>query len=289
MGTTLVELGKYDFNELPTTGFYEILGKRGTGKTTWAQFILHESPMKKIGMFAVMAGSETVRKAWSHLVPATHIYDADVSALERLKERQNALIRKYTKADEPFPEELHVTLILDDVASNKSIMRSNTLSYLASNSRHLHMRIFILAQYHCQIISEVRNQFDMIFILSTSDTKTINRIHAEYCSSLPLHVFKGTLAFVTDAHGLLVLDNRVSSTDISKVCFHAVIDPYPPTLTRLGHPIQWEFFDEFYSDPDAVRPNDLYANEWKKKYDDVSRSKTIFHKSDTVIIRKSEK
>lgn len=287
MGTSLVELAKYNFENLPLTGFYEVLGKRGTGKTTWIQYILTQAPMKSDGVFVVMVGSETVRKNWEDLIPSTHIHDACVNTLEHIKNRQNDLIRQFSKANLPFPDSLHVTLVLDDIASNKEIMRSRTIAYLASNSRHLHMRIFILAQYHCQIVSEVRNQFDMIFLLSTSDTKTINRIHAEYCSSLLLHVFKGAIAFVTDNHGLLILDNRLSSSDISKICFHAVIDPYPPARERLGHVDQWKFCSDFYSDPDDDRPTECHAADWKKKYEEIGRCKTIVHKSNVVIIRKA--
>ena len=153
MPSELVDIRTYDWTTLPACGFFEVLGKRGTGKTSWTQYILQFSPLKTTGSFVVMAGSETAKSSWATLVPPLFVHHPTIERLEKIKSVQNALVREHTRAGTPFPPHNMLTLVLDDVSSNKQIMRSPILAYLASNSRHLQMSIFILAQYHCQIVA----------------------------------------------------------------------------------------------------------------------------------------
>ena len=129
------------------------------------------------------------------------------------------------------------------------------------------MSVFILAQYHCQIVTEVRNQFDIVFMLSTSDKKSIVRIHSEYCSCVDLRMFKYILSYVTQGFGLLVIDNQSTSLSIDDVCFHSKIQTYPPTIDRLGSNEMWEFGEDHFCDEDQSRPGEEDAEEWVKTKD----------------------
>ena len=263
MLTELVDVRPYDWTSLPACGFFEVLGKRGTGKTTWAQFILQSSPTRSSGIFIVMAGSETAKRSWSEIVHPIFVVDASTRYLETLRDTQNEKVRQHRKQGTEFPDAMRVTLVLDDVSFHKKLMRSQILAYLASNSRHLQMSVFILAQYHCQIVTEVRNQFDMVFMLNTSDKKSIDRVHAEFCSSVDLRIFRHVLAFTTRDFGLLVIDNQATSGDISDTCFHGKMPSYPPPLERLGAPDAWQYGDGHYCD-DEQRPSEENAEEWQR-------------------------
>jgi hypothetical protein len=268
MFTELVDVNAYNWDTLPACGFFEVLGKRGTGKTTWSQYILQSSPTRNTGNFIVMAGSETAKSSWSKIVHPIFVVDPDLKYLENLRDTQNAIVRKYQKSGETFPSDRKITLVLDDVSSNKKLMRSQILSYLASNSRHLEMSIFVLAQYHCQIVTEVRNQFDQVFMLSTSDTKSIVRIHAEYCSGVDFRIFKHVLGHVTQDHGMLIIDNQATSTQIDSICFYATMDTYPPPLVRLGPEDVWDFGEDYYCDEHATRPDAAMADAWQQSQEE---------------------
>lgn len=268
MFTELVDVNTYNWDTLPACGFFEVLGKRGTGKTTWTQYILQYSPTRKTGNFIVMAGSETAKSSWSKIVHPIFVVDPDLKYLENLRDTQNTIVRKYQKSGEAFPPDRKITLVLDDVSSNKKLMRSQILSYLASNSRHLEMSIFVLAQYHCQIVTEVRNQFDQVFMLSTSDTKSIVRIHAEYCSGVDLRIFKHVLGHVTQDHGMLIIDNQATNTQIGSICFYATMDTYPPPLVRLGPEDVWDFGEDYYCDEHATRPDAAMADAWQQSQEE---------------------
>jgi CO dehydrogenase nickel-insertion accessory protein CooC1 len=264
MLTELVDISSFRWDMLPDCGFFEILGKRGTGKTTWTQYILQHSRFRDTGLFIVVAGSEIAKRSWANIVHPIFIVDPAISYLEELMKTQNNMVRMYEQSTDPFPENKHVTLIFDDVSSNKKLMRSQVMSYLASNSRHMQMSIFILAQYHCQIVAEVRNQFDNIMVLSTADTKSITRLHAEYCSCIENRMFKIVMSTTTKDYGMLVIDNQARNMELNTVCFYSRLTNYPPTLNRLGHVDTWSFGDVHYLDQYKERPTEAHANDWEK-------------------------
>lgn len=288
MLTELVDIAPYDWSRLPPCGFFEVLGKRGTGKTSWTQYITQFSPTRNTGNFIVVGGSETAKASWSKIVHPIFVYDPDISQLESLRDTQNEVVRRCQKNGEMIPPDRHVTIILDDVSSNKQLMRSQILAYLASNSRHLQMSIFVLVQYHCQVVSEVRNQFDTVFMLSTSDRRSIERVHSEYCSIVDLRVFKHVLGHVTKDFGMLVIDNQSTDTAINTVCFHATMDPYPPLLERLGSPNVWGFGDNHYGDPEDPRPDHATAQEWKQcQVQEAGNRHVVTDRKGKLIIRKT--
>jgi len=284
----LVNIHPYDWSALPACGFFEVLGKRGTGKTSWTQHILQFSPLKPTGAFVVIAGSETAKDSWSKIVPSLFVNDPDLVQLERIKSIQNSHVRAAQKSGTPFPPECQLTLVFDDVSSNKKLMRSPILAYLASNSRHLQMSIFILAQYHCQIVAEVRNQFDLVFLLNTADRKSINRLHAEYCSPIDRRIFGHLLSHCTQNYGMLIIDNQTTSPDVESICFYATQDPYPPILERLGPGTFWEFDDNHYCDEETLRPDRETADAWQVEQE-THPNHRVTDRQGTLTIRKTAK
>jgi hypothetical protein len=280
---SVVDLVDFDFSSLPTTGFFEVVGKRGTGKTTWIQHILQSSPMRNNGLFVVIAGSEMVKISWSKIIHPMYIIEGSsgIQYLETLKQHQNSCIREFGN---DYPDSFHVTIIFDDVAADKRLMNSSVLKYLASNSRHLHMSIYILAQYHMQIVKEVRQQFDYVFILNTSDRRTMKNIHDEFCSNVDMHLFTPVLAFATKNFGLLVINNRVNSPSISDVCSYATMD-YPPTydVYKLGSDELWNYANSQFVSPQAERPSIVQADAWQTSthhiVEDSRHGKIIIRKS----------
>ena len=142
MKESSLEIQQVSYDTIPYNGFIELVGKRGSGKSSWARYICSQLPDCKEGIFIVMTTSESVKSFWSTCIPALFIVEPSVSYLASLKERQNKLISHFMDRGLPFPRSLHVTLILDDCASIRSLMRSPELSWLASNGRHIQLPSF---------------------------------------------------------------------------------------------------------------------------------------------------
>ena len=260
--TENIDVCEFSFSSLPETGFYEVLGKRGTGKTTWTKYMLQFSKYAQSGIHIVMCGSETIKESWQEVIHPMYIQDASIQYLEKLRDDRNNVVKKRKKTNGLSDSE-HVTLILDDVASNKKIMRSAVLTYLACNSRHLHMSIFILAQYHCQIPTEVRNQNDYVFMLATSDRKSIKRIYEEYASCTNERIFRALLTFCTSDHGLFIINNQTSGNDLSTICGTSKISDFENLeFVKLGSEELWNFADAMYIDVDTIVPTVEDAEHW---------------------------
>jgi len=248
--TNIIDIPSYDFRKMKENGFFLVLGKRGTGKSTYTSYALQFSRYRTTGVFTVMCGNVSVKQSWSNVIPKLFCVDPNVEYFTRLRNEQEKQVAKY--GEHNLPDKHKVTLILDDIASNKSIMRSKELMSLASDSRHLGITMFLLAQYIFQAPSEIRSQFDTIFALSTSNCRNITTIHNEFVGSVPIRVFRRVLEAVTDDYGLLVIDNNRNGS-IEKVCSYARIPNFPPELERLGAPDLWEYSRTHYLNIDKLR------------------------------------
>ena len=79
------EVHEFNIKDIPYNGFIQILGKRGTGKTSWAKHICANLEDNGEGIFIVMAGSEKVKESWAEMVPKLFIVDPNEAYLEKIK------------------------------------------------------------------------------------------------------------------------------------------------------------------------------------------------------------
>ena len=240
------EIHEFDIKSLPCNGFIQIIGKRGTGKTSWAKHICSNLEDSKNGIFIVMAGSEKVKESWSEYIPGLFVLDPSEMYLEKIKNIQNKNIKMFLSRKEEFPQDLHITLIMDDCSSNKAIIRSKIMAWFGSNGRHIELRVILLTQYLNQIIPELRCQFDVVVILATSNKKNVTKFHEEFVGCGNLRTFHTILNIMTEDNGALIVDNRTNPSSLSSCCFYGKINPWPIPAKRLGHPTTWEFNDKHF-------------------------------------------
>jgi hypothetical protein len=247
MNSHTVDVQPFDYNSIPRDGLIQISGKRGSGKTSWCRYILSKLSDKHEGLFVVMTPSAKVKASWCDMVPRLYIVEPSIEYLELLRDTQNAHIQCCDQLGIPFPSALHVTLILDDCASIRKLMASPIMAWLASNGRHLHLRMIVTVQYFNQLTAEVRTQFDVVFVLATSNRRNITKLHEELVGCGDVRLFRHVVASMTLNRGALVIDNNKNSADINDCCFHAKATSLMPAV-RLGAPKLWDFSDTHYYD-----------------------------------------
>ena len=240
----VVDVKPIDFKIIPSTSYIIILGKRGTGKSTWARHLMNNMQVARGGMVVVMAGSERVKQSWGEHVPPLFVVDVSVDYLVNLIKQRNAIVRKYE--GKPFPPAQRMVLVMDDTSSNKAFMKSKPMLYLASNSRHLEMIVILLAQYLVQIVSEIRSQPDFVLTLNTSSLVAMRKLNEEFVASETLRIFRSVMTAVTSTpYSCFIIDNRVNAVKLDDHCYYGKM-PWPLEDVRLGSPAAWDFSRKHY-------------------------------------------
>lgn len=250
---TVVDIQPWSYGLMPEHGFHIFVGRRGRGKTTFARYTAMYDRNRDTGMFVVMVGSNKVRASWSDIVPRLFIVDISLSYLERMFREQDARIAAYDDMGRTLPKKYHITLILDDVGSTGTFMRSKIMRHLASKGRQAYFTVYLLLQKLLQAPTDVRSQADCVFALATSSKKNITALHSEFCSGVPLREFRAVMSSATENFRSLVIMNGAGSDDISKVCYCASISPYPPKWYKVGSDEQWAYSKSHYLDLDRLR------------------------------------
>ena len=246
-------LHDFDFekNLKGKNGFYMILGKRNTGKTTWCRYINQFIPASIEGIVVLITMNERIKQSWSKYIPKLFIFqpeDADI--LSKVEKCMNNAIKSIErKSKSSNTDRLRLTFILDDVGHETKVMNHNGLKGLAAMGRHINITVFILAQFIYQVPPRVRSQFEYIFMLSTICKKNIKAVQTEYCSHFELSSFKKILEACTQNYGLLVINTGSKSS--TQTLYHAKIKDYPVSAYRMGCEAQWKISNAIYKEDDT--------------------------------------
>ena len=249
----VVDILPFDFENVPDNGFHLVVGKRGQGKSFLTKYLASHWPYRNEGICIVIAGSANVKADWSSCVAPLYIHDINEDIVQNLIEDQNRLVQKYKDLKVPFPNHHKKLLVIDDAASDVKFMKSAAFRYLASNSRHLQLTVYTLAQYLRQIICEIRMQFDNIFSLATSNRRNISILNDEFASMVDNRIFRSVLSAGTERYGAICINNRTASDNISNVIrfIRAPIDP--TQYNRIGSPASWEYSKKHFLDVKRLR------------------------------------
>lgn len=240
MNQKVIDLIEYDINSLKDDSFNIVLARRGSGKTTFLKWLLSTHNDRRKGMYSLIAGSIGTKLQWTDLIHPLYCHENSTSFLSTLIETQNANVRKYSKLKKDFPDHRKVTLIIDDMGSNKAFWRSSEMNYLASNSRWLKIRIFIIIQFFHQLPPAIRSQTDVLFALSITNSKTINKIAEEFTSGVTPRELRSAMAAATKNYGVLVIDSSAPSK------LHYSRANWPYDVKECGSYSSWDFAESHY-------------------------------------------
>ncbi len=222
-----------NFDKICQFSSIALLGKRRTGKTTWAKYIL-QSFKNKCGKFVVICGNKDNQVEWSEVVSPLFIYDKDVSIckLQEIRSYQDNKCSGYNVRKKKIPVSAAVTIIFDDCGADRSFMHSKIMKDLLSNGRHYGMFIIILAQYLNQMHAVNRDQLDYLGVLFTNNLNNIKKIYNEYCNLCELDVFHCILSYCTTNNGLCWIDNTQTPDKPGDFVFYKNI-PWPIKFNNI--------------------------------------------------------
>ena len=221
-----VELLPFEMTDMPLFPFAIVCGQRGTGKTLFLQNWLSENVHHAhTAMHYLVCGNPAVRDAWSGFIHPLFHYSLEngLNQLVQIVDRQKKVLRMHR--NEQVPPNRQVVIVLDDVGSNRSIMHSRVMAYLATAGRHLCISVFITLQYLVQVPPEIRANIDLLCVMNTQNENMRKSIHREFVSSIPWRQFLAKLEGATRDYGALMVTQKCN-VEREKLC----------TALRYGFP-----------------------------------------------------
>jgi hypothetical protein len=215
---TTIDLKEANFARIENCASIALLGKRRTGKTTWAKWIV-QYISEQCDRFVVMCGNRDNMSEWREIISPLNVLTKNGAFLTKLRDYQDRKCSSFTVQGKEIPQKYKITLIFDDCGADRTFMHSDIMKDILSNGRHYGMFIIILAQYLNQMHAENRDQLDYIGVLYTSNQRNIKKLWEEYISVVEMRTFKYILKALTSKKGLCWIDNTQNPACVSDCIF----------------------------------------------------------------------
>jgi hypothetical protein len=206
MGRTILtaesDLAEWDIGEYKKDArLIIVLGKRNTGKTTFAVNFLHAH--RDVYPFALVVTATKFNGFWQQYFPAHCIMsNFDPVAINLFFEAQKdrVLLRGANS---------RVLILFDDMASSTALRYSEELTTIAYNGRHYNADVMYLTQDVVKATTAMRRNADAFVMLRTTGQPSLDHVYKEYASIdfANFAHFQAVMLKVTDNWGCFVIDN----------------------------------------------------------------------------------
>lgn len=278
MTTKQIGIKEASFENMVPYANIGILGKRRTGKTTWAQYICQYIPCDR---FLIVCGNEDCKSEWKReytlkddpdvrepFVPPMYIIGKDVQKIEEIVKYQYRKCSKYTQKHTQIPQKDRLCIVFDDCGSDKKFMHDHIVKDLNSNGRHAGIYMVWLLQYLMQKHPQNREQLDYVGVLFTANQKNIKKLYDEYVGICELRDFEYILKYFCSNHGMTWIDNTGKSAHLQDMIYSKRLLLNHESIHPLGSP-KYRSFAKIH-----------YAPYIPKAANDFSQSTEIIHDED---------
>ena len=221
-GSTYLPIKKFNIKEMVPHCTIAMIAKRATGKSFLTREIMYHK--RNIAAGVAISRTEKLNSFYSEFIPDSYIYsEYDSSILGRIYERQaqmnedNKKRVKYGKK----PKDDSLMLIMDDCMSSKGTwIKDPNITELFFNGRHHHISFILTMQYAVGIPPEMRSNFDYIFLLAEDTINNRKRLYEHYAGMFPsFDIFQQVFSDITENYGVMVINNRIHSKNITDKVF----------------------------------------------------------------------
>lgn len=226
-----------------------MLAKRASGKSWVCRAILKHFTYLPGGL--IISPTERMSSFYGKFFPQTYIhYEYSSDVLDSLLKRQRDMINKsiihYKRGKKVDPRAF---LLMDDcLASKGTWMKDPGIMEMFFNGRHYQLIFILTMQYPLGITPEMRSNFDYIFLLADNFKSNRKRLYDHYAGVFDTQrVFEKVFEQLTENFGCMVIVNRGSEKDLSKVIFRYKAPP--PTKELFNGSQQFMSFHKNNFDP----------------------------------------
>jgi hypothetical protein len=231
-----------------------MIAKRATGKSYLTREIMYHK--RDLPAAVAISRTEKLNSFYSEFIPDSYIYsEYDSGILNRVFDRQakiNEDNKDRTKEHKKLKDD-RLMLIMDDCMSSKGTwLKDPNITELFFNGRHHHLSFILTMQYAVGIPPEMRSNFDYIFLLAEDIINNRKRLYEHYAGMFPnFDIFQQVFSDITENYGVMVINNRVHSKNITDKVFWYRAKNVPKF--RIGS----NKFRKFHEK--------TYDNEWNKR------------------------
>jgi|UniRef100_A0A6C0ECZ2 hypothetical protein len=270
-GATRLPIKKFNINEMVDHCTIAMIAKRATGKS----FLTREIMFQKKNIVAAVAISRTekLNSFYSEFIPDSYIYsEYNSDVLTRIYNRQSIMNednKRRIKSGKP-PKDDSLMLIMDDCMSSKGTwLKDPNILELFFNGRHHHISFILTMQFSLGIPPEMRSNFDYIFLLAEDQITNRKRLYDHYAGIFPtFDIFQQVFSDLTENYGILVINNRVHSKNITDKIFWYKAKKVP--TFKIGT----KKFRDFH--------NKSYNENWDKNIEVFNPESLIVNKRNTL-------
>ena len=253
-GATKIQIKRFNIHDMVDHCTIAMIAKRATGKSFLTKEIMYQK--KNIAAAIAISRTEKLNSFYSDFLPDAYIYSEYSSdILNRIYERQgivNEENKKRIKEGKKIKDD-SLMLIMDDCMSSKGTwLKDPNILELFFNGRHHHISFILTMQYSVGIPPELRSNFDYIFLLAEDTISNRKRLYEHYAGMFPtFDIFQQVFSDITEDYGILVINNRIHSKNITEKVFWYKAKPVPKF--KVG------------SNKFKIFHNNNYDNDWDKK------------------------
>ena len=263
-GASRLRLKKFDIKNMAEHCTIAMIAKRASGKSYLTREIMYHK--RHIPSSIIISKTEKLNKFYGDFVASSFIYDKfDTEILTRMFSRQKKMIidnDERKKKGKP-QKDTTLMLVMDDCMSDKKWVKDPNIGELFFNGRHYHVSLILTMQYAVGIPPEMRSNLDYIFLLAEDFTNNQKKLYEHYAGMFPtLDSFKQVFSHVTCNYGVMVINNRIHSSNLTDKVFWYKAREVPEF--RVGSNKYYKYHKKHYDyDWDKRTPefntNDLVA------------------------------
>ncbi len=261
-GGSQLRLKKFRIDKMVDHATIAMIAKRASGKSYLTREILYHK--KNLPTAVVISRTEKLNRFYGDFIADSFIYDNfDTDILTKIYQRQAKCNEdnKNKLAEGKKEKDDRIMLVMDDCMSSKGTwVKDQNILELFFNGRHHHVSFILTMQYAVGIPPEMRSNFDYIFLLAEDFISNQKRLYEHYAGMFPsFDIFKQVFSEVTQNYGVMVINNRIHSSNITDKVFWYKAKKVPDF--KMGCKIFNKYHKKYYDPEWNKRPMLFDPNE----------------------------